>query len=97
METLNQFFTVIDFSPVLIHAFPMIVNPISHGFQNLFVVLFTSLKNIIQLHPGLISGTFFMSLVYIIYTLSEKPKDDIVPIPEKRQNTLKSQRLIDIK
>jgi hypothetical protein len=74
METLNQLFAAIDFSRIAVQTFPTIVNPIYHGFQSLGVVMFTSLKNIVEIHPGLISGTFFMSMVYAGYTLLPRPK-----------------------
>ena len=81
METLNHLFAAIDFSTALIQAFPTIINPISHGFQNLFILLFTSLKNIVEIHPGLVSGTFFMSMIYIGYTF--------FPLPKKRVQGVK--------
>ena len=80
METFHQFISAIDFSQVLIRIFPAIINPVTHGFQNLFVLLFTSLKNIVEIHPGLISGTFFMSMVYITYNLLTRPKKTSIPL-----------------
>ena len=85
METFTHFLSAIDFTPVLIQVFPAIMNPLSHGFQSLFVVLFTSLKNILLLHPGLISGTFLISMVYIIYSLAEKPKKKVIPVTESNK------------
>ena len=66
METIHQMFASLDIFTVLLNAFPSIVNPLLHGFQNLFLVIFTSLKNIVSLNPGLICGTIFMSLVYFL-------------------------------
>jgi hypothetical protein len=74
MEPINHLFASIDFTRAFVQAFPTIVNPVTHGFQNLFVLIFTSLKNIIELYPGAISGTFFISMVYLGYTFLPQPK-----------------------
>lgn len=84
METFSHLLAAINFTPVLIQIFPAIMNPLSHAFQSLFMVLFTSLKNILLLHPGLISGTFLISTVYIIYSLAGKPKKQFIPVTEKQ-------------
>ncbi|MEI7661662.1 MAG: hypothetical protein WCK34_05680 [Bacteroidota bacterium] len=67
METIHQLFASLDIFSVLLHAFPSILNPLVHGFQSLFSLLFTSLKHIVMLNPGLICGTVFMSLVYFLF------------------------------
>ncbi|MEI6683474.1 MAG: hypothetical protein WCO44_12635 [Bacteroidota bacterium] len=66
METLHQLFASLDIFSVILHAFPAIFNPLVHGFQSLFMLLFTSLKHLVTLNPGLISGTIFMSLIYLL-------------------------------
>ncbi len=66
METLRQLLASFDIFSVILHAFPAIFNPLVHGFQSLFMLLFTSLKHLVTLNPGLISGTVFMSLIYLI-------------------------------
>jgi hypothetical protein len=68
METIHHFFATFDIFSVLINAFPSIFNPLVHGFQSLFMMIFTSLKHIVTLNPGLICGTAFMSLVYLLVT-----------------------------
>jgi hypothetical protein len=68
METIHHFFAAFDIFSVLINSFPSIFNPLLHGFQSLFMTVFTSMKHIVTLNPGLICGTIFMSLVYFIVT-----------------------------
>ena len=97
METLYQIFSSINFTPVLIHTFPMIVNPLSHGFQLLFGVLFTSLKNLITFHPGLISGVFMVSLGYIGYALIQRPVKQVVSIQGKENTFPGNEKVISQK
>ena len=68
METLYQMFASLDIFSAIINAFPSIFNPLLHGFQILFMQVFTSLKHIVTLNPGLICGAIFMSLVYFLVT-----------------------------
>jgi len=74
METLNHLIASLDIFQVLIQSFPAIVEPLSHGFQIMFIHLFTSLKNFTVMNPGLISGTIFISFVYGGFTLAQHLK-----------------------
>jgi hypothetical protein len=71
METITHFLASLDIFQILINAFPSIFNPIIHGFQNLFILLFTSLKHLVELNPGLIGGMFFILAIYGIFTLAQ--------------------------
>ena len=68
METLHQLFASLDIFTVLIKAFPSIFNPLVHSLQALFIMIFSSLKHLVTLYPGLIFGTMFMSMVYFMIT-----------------------------
>jgi len=74
METITHFLASLDIFQILINAFPSIFNPIIHGFQNLFILLFTSFKHLVELNPGLIGGMFFISAVYVFFALAQKLK-----------------------
>ena len=72
METITHYLASLDIFQILINAFPSIFNPIMHGFQRLFILLFTSMKHLVELNPGLIGGVLFISTVYIIFVLVQK-------------------------
>ncbi|MCK9220544.1 MAG: hypothetical protein PHF97_06225 [Bacteroidales bacterium] len=69
METLTHIFASLDIFQVLINTFPSIIKPVVHGFVFLFSSLFTFIKNLIELYPGLVSGVVFMFLAYTLFTL----------------------------
>lgn len=69
METTRHLFASFEVFSGLINAFPSIFNPIVHGLQSVYTLIVGSLKHIFTLYPGLISGAFFMSLVYSCFTL----------------------------
>ena len=66
METLHHVFASFEIFSSIFNAFPSIFNPLIHGFQTLFILLFNSLKHIVSLNPGVISGTIFISLAYFL-------------------------------
>jgi hypothetical protein len=66
METLHQVLASFDIFSVLVSAFPSIFNPLMEGFRELFQVLFSSIKQMVTLNPGLVLGSIFMSLVYFV-------------------------------
>ncbi|MEI7981030.1 MAG: hypothetical protein WCI71_05225 [Bacteroidota bacterium] len=83
METLNHLLASLDIFQVLINAFPVIVDPLVHGFQQLFTHLFTSLKHITELNPGLISGAIFTALVYGGFAMIQKVRK-VRPVSQRK-------------
>jgi len=79
METILHSFGSINFFPVLINAFPSIVHPLLHGFQSLAILIFTSFSHLVTLNPGLISGTIFMTLGYLLYATVSRLRRIRVP------------------
>ena len=69
METIHHLFASLDIFSVLVNIFPAIFKPLIHGFRDIFWLVFTSLKHLVTMYPGLISGAFFMSVVYFLFTL----------------------------
>ncbi|MCK9422934.1 MAG: hypothetical protein M0Q38_10070 [Bacteroidales bacterium] len=86
METLNHLFASLDIFQVLLKSFPAIVDPLLHGFQQLFVHLYNSLKHLVEQNPGLISGAIFIALVYtgFAFVKNQKKVRLIVPLLFKR-------------
>jgi len=80
METLNHLIASFTIFQVLIQSFPTIVEPLYHGLQLMFAHLFTSLKNLAEMNPGLISGTIFISFVYGGFTLVQRLKKSVLGI-----------------
>jgi hypothetical protein len=74
METIHHMFATLDLFTVLINVFPAIINPLIHGFQSVFPLVFISLKHFVVTYPGLISGTIFISLIYSGFTLFSRLK-----------------------
>jgi len=72
METITHFLASLDIFQVLINVFPSIFSPLLHGFHSLFILMFTSMKHLVELNPGLIGGVFFLSLGYGIFALVNK-------------------------
>lgn len=72
METISHFFASLDIFQILINAFPSIFNPLINGLENLFILLFKYVKQIIESYPGLIGGMFFTLTLYSLFSLGKK-------------------------
>lgn len=83
METLNHLFASLDIFQVLLKSFPAIVDPLLHGFQQLFVHLFISLKHLAEQNPGLISGSIFIAIVYLGFAFVSKQRKVRFILPRK--------------
>jgi len=72
METIQHVIASFNIFSVLISALPSIFNPLAEGFRELFQVLFSSIKQMVTLNPGLVFGAIFMSLVYFVINFSSR-------------------------
>jgi hypothetical protein len=68
METLQHLLASLDIFQVIIKSFPVLFEPLFHGLQNLFILIYNSFKHLVELYPGLVSGSVFITLVYGIFS-----------------------------
>jgi hypothetical protein len=78
METFSHILASFDISQIFISAFPRIFIPVLHAFQGMFTMLSDIAGKQFASHPGLISGTFIILLVYLTWSGVSKIKQTIV-------------------
>ncbi|MEI6899484.1 MAG: hypothetical protein WCL00_06375 [Bacteroidota bacterium] len=80
METILHYFSAVDFTSTFNQVFPAIFNPIMHGLGQVFQPLFSRLMSMVEIHPSLISGTFFLTMIYLGYSFLEGRTRSVVPV-----------------
>ncbi len=56
METLSNILASFDIFQVILSAFPLIIDPIVHAFQQIFQTMYGYMKTLLSGHPGLTLG-----------------------------------------